>query len=248
MWWFWLPGYVTEGKSDLEPQLDRIPQRMPEGMIECGELLEDGSICSYSGTPAVVGKHKLDAHGICNKIKAIVMTNECPGCGELFRTVRSAKEHAHRAWNTGRCPNSQRAARPYSFDIAKMRYEGVVVCPLCQVELPDHQEAISHFQQDFQELLRQRDQRQQENQQQQQRQQQPQLLVSVGVHAAIDEPGSGNEQLQRQQQQLQQQHPQQRQQTPQQRKRQLPDLACSAASSSQQLITKWARKGAAEQT
>ena len=77
MWWFWLPWYVTGSKSYLEPQLDHNPRRMPEGMIECGELLEDGSFCSYSGTPAVVGKHKLDAHGICNNIKTILMTSEC---------------------------------------------------------------------------------------------------------------------------------------------------------------------------
>ena len=56
MWWFWLPWYVTEGKSYSDPQLDRRPQQMLEGMIVCGELLQDGSVCSYSGTPAVVGK------------------------------------------------------------------------------------------------------------------------------------------------------------------------------------------------
>ena len=128
--------------------------------IECGELLPNGELCGFSGTPAVVGKHKLDVHGKCNKIEAIVMTNECPGCGELFGSVRAATNHADRAMETGRCPNSKLAARPYQFDIAKMQYEGVVVCPLCQVELPDHQEAITHFQQHFQELLRQRDQRQ----------------------------------------------------------------------------------------
>ena len=46
---------------------------------ECGELLADGSRCTYRGRPALVGKHRYHAHGRCNPIKAITMTNECPG-------------------------------------------------------------------------------------------------------------------------------------------------------------------------
>ena len=79
---------------------------------QCDVVLEDGEVCTFTGTPAQVGKHRYDCHGQCNPIKAVTVTNQCPGCLEKFKTLRSAKEHAARAMKLGRCPLSTRASRP----------------------------------------------------------------------------------------------------------------------------------------
>ena len=61
---------MKEGKDYEDLQLQHRQLKTKDGEVCCGEVLPDGSVCSFSGTPAVVGKHRLDAHGCFNKIKA----------------------------------------------------------------------------------------------------------------------------------------------------------------------------------
>ena len=69
-------------RHTADPVLQGTTRRMNMGEVACEEVLEDGTVCPFAGRPADVGVHKYYAHGKCNPIKAIVLTNECPGCGE----------------------------------------------------------------------------------------------------------------------------------------------------------------------
>ena len=101
----------------------------------CEVVLETGEVCGFVGTAARVGKHKYHCHGMCNPIKAVTLTSQCPGCLGKFKTLRSAKEHASRALKLGRCPVSSKAARPFLDNIEVDKLEERIVCNLCKEEL-----------------------------------------------------------------------------------------------------------------
>ena len=95
----------------------------------CQERCDDGSSCTFTGRPAEVGLHKYYVHGMCNPIKAITLTNVCPGCGEMFKTLRSTREHTQRSLKNGRCA-TKKIARPYLFENEPLEYDDVVGCRL----------------------------------------------------------------------------------------------------------------------
>ena len=83
MKWFTMASMdPQEFRHAGDPDLPASTRRMNMGEVACEEVLEDGTVCPFIGSPAGVGVHKYYAHGKCNPIKAIVLTNECPGCGE----------------------------------------------------------------------------------------------------------------------------------------------------------------------
>ena len=133
IWFRGITVCLEDLRSARDPCIQKEIFRLHEGEIGCEEVLEDGMICEFTGTPAVVGVHKYYCHGKCNPIKATVVTNECPGCREVFSSMKSAKEHAHRSWKQGRCPVF-RGSRPYSFAIEKQHVSDIT-CKICKEHL-----------------------------------------------------------------------------------------------------------------
>ena len=86
-------------------------------------------------------------------MKAICITNVCPGCDQVLASVKSCQNHAVRAMRNGRCPVSQRVSRPYSFAIERVQYDDECVCKLCKVELKGKSNIRDHMAQHFQALL-----------------------------------------------------------------------------------------------
>ena len=81
MKWF---ARITVFCSDLhhwaDPVYERTSRELEAGQVECQEILEDGSRCSVAGTLSQLGVHMCYAHGKCNPVKALVLTNQRPGC------------------------------------------------------------------------------------------------------------------------------------------------------------------------
>ena len=113
---------------------------------------EDGTSCFFTGRPADVGVHRYYVHGMCNPIKAVVLTNECPGCNTMLASIRSAKEHANRSWKNG-CCTDHKVSRPYSYAIDAIPYPGSFTCLLCKEELEGEDAIKAHMQDHFRVLL-----------------------------------------------------------------------------------------------
>ena len=141
---------VEQVQGDVDQQVGL--QRRRHVQAVCEVVKADGGICQFRGTATQVGMHRWREHGQANPIKALVLTNECPGCRNVFKEVRSAKEHAARAMKQGRCPQSEKAARPFLQDIQVKAIEGVC-CPHCKEELGDHEQAQRHLAVHFRALL-----------------------------------------------------------------------------------------------
>ena len=104
----------------------------PDGGVlrVCEWVGPDGHVCAYEGTPAQVGAHRYKTHGACNPAKALVLTNECPGCRGLYKNQRAAKEHAARSLVLGRCQRS-REGRAFYENIEREQLDEAT-CPMCQ--------------------------------------------------------------------------------------------------------------------
>ena len=99
-----------------------------EAEARCEEIGEDGVPCGFVGTRATLGVHRYYHHGKCNPAKALVLTNQCPGCEGVHRTLRSAKEHASRSLKLGRCSRRE-AAKTYGSTYAIEQIETGKQCP-----------------------------------------------------------------------------------------------------------------------
>ena len=75
-----------------------------------------------------------------------------PGCDQVLASVKSCQNHAVRALKNGRCPDTQRVSRPYSFGIERIEYEDECICPLCKQELRGKENIRVHMVQHFQAL------------------------------------------------------------------------------------------------
>ena len=134
---------TTEDPPPTPSQPDRDP-----GQVQCEIALPDGTPCDFVGTPAQVGVHKYYHHGLCNPIKATVVSRECPGCGTLFADKKSAKEHAHRSWKDGFC-TTKKVSRPYAWtlqpDLPPTPYD----CQICHETLYTDADIRAHMREHF---------------------------------------------------------------------------------------------------
>ena len=92
--------HVTEAKNECETH-------------HCDLNDKDGNACNLPGTQVSLGQHKWAIHGLCNPARALVLTNECPACRDIFANLKSARQHAYNAYKAGKCPDSNKAARPF---------------------------------------------------------------------------------------------------------------------------------------
>ena len=146
-WFRGLTTCIEDLRHPNDPKIDKPVYRMNQDEVQCEEILEDGQVCQFTGRPADVGVHKYYVHKKCNPIKATVLTNACPGCGEILASTRSAKEHAHRSWKQGKCARGK-VSRPYSFSIEQAFVENIN-CPICQVYLETRQDVTQHMRMHF---------------------------------------------------------------------------------------------------
>ena len=152
MVWF---KHITTDLHDLRHYKDISEPResqMPQGESRCEHVNMDGSVCQFQGPPALMGLHRYYDHGMCNPIKATVVNNECPGCGTIFASVKSAKEHANRSWKLGRCPN-HRVSRPYSFNLIREPIDSVICCKICKTEVQGNDEIMAHMRNHFHAII-----------------------------------------------------------------------------------------------
>ena len=126
--------------------------RLNDGEIQCEETLEDGTACLFVGRPADVGVHKYYKHGKCNPIKAIVVSNVCPGCNITLASLKSAKEHANRSWKRGIC-TERNVSRPYSHLYEVQNPTLPLTCNLCKTLLTTLDEVQIHMRTHFQTLV-----------------------------------------------------------------------------------------------
>ena len=147
--------HITTPYADLhhhqDPRYEAEDSTAAQGMTRCEHVDAEGTLCTYEGTPAQVGVHKFYKHGQGNPMKALVLTNQCPGCYTWLASTRSAKEHANRAWKRGGCPTHQ-SARPYSFDVQECRIEHTIACNVCKEEITGHDAIMTHMNSHFLEL------------------------------------------------------------------------------------------------
>ena len=103
-WFIHGAGYIEDHYDYSDPQYNDTSVRRDESReCVCDHEDAEGIACDFTGTPAEVGVHKYYCHGIGNPAKALVFSNECPGCRKLFANVRSAKGHARRALARKQC-------------------------------------------------------------------------------------------------------------------------------------------------
>ena len=114
----------------------------------------EGNACNFQGTLVSLGQHKWYAHGLCNPAKGLVITNECPACRTVFANLKSAKYHAYTAYKVGKCPDGNKAARPFISEITVERVDKYQ-CHICKHYLEGHERIQEHLRGHFEALLTQ---------------------------------------------------------------------------------------------
>ncbi len=106
--------------------------------LHCKLSDKDGNACNFQGTPVSMGQHMWIIHGKCNPAKALVITNECPACRNIFANLKSAKEHAYAAYKAGRCPDSNRyGSRRFLSELILEKIDRYQ-CHVCKQNIEDH--------------------------------------------------------------------------------------------------------------
>ena len=138
-------------RCHTDPVYPESAARLNAGEIQCEETLEDGTPCAFVGRPADVGVHKYYHHGKCNPMKAIIVSNVCPGCDLSLASIKSAKEHANRTWKNGVC-SRHKISRPYSHTYETIIPQLPLTCNLCKAILTTQFEVSRHMRSHFRNL------------------------------------------------------------------------------------------------
>ena len=71
----------------------------------CRYILSSGQPCSFVGHNSLsLCVHMVEKHNLRGPFKHAVVTNQCPCCMSVFKTKRSAQQHAHKRGIKGKCP------------------------------------------------------------------------------------------------------------------------------------------------
>ena len=149
----WIRGVTSELVFRTYEELHVVQAKNEADTLHCQLSDKDGNACNFQGTPVSMGQHMWIIHRKCNPAKALVVTNECPACRNIFANLKSAKENAYAAYKAGRCPDSNKfAPRPFLSELTLekiYRYQ----CHVCQQNIEGHDKTQEHLRSHFLALL-----------------------------------------------------------------------------------------------
>jgi len=148
----WIRGMTTDLVLRTYEELYVTEARNESEALQCDLWDKDGNACNFQGTQASMGQHKWVIHGLCNPAKALVITNECPACRNIFANLKSARQHAYNTYKAGKCPDSNKAARPFISELTLEKIDKYQ-CHVCKHYLEGHNRIQEHLRGHFMALL-----------------------------------------------------------------------------------------------